>query len=60
MNSAWPICRLVRPSATSASTSASRWVRPSPAAGEDADLVGRYAQTFGTADTPAYRSKLLI
>jgi hypothetical protein len=25
-----------------------------------ADLVGRYAQTFGKADTPDYRSKLLI
>jgi hypothetical protein len=25
-----------------------------------ADLVGRYAQTFGTADTPAYRSRLLL
>jgi hypothetical protein len=25
-----------------------------------ADLVGRYAQTFGKADTPEYRSKLLI
>jgi hypothetical protein len=25
-----------------------------------ADLVGRYAQTFGTTDTPDYRSKLLI
>jgi DNA-binding transcriptional MerR regulator len=24
------------------------------------DLVGRYAQTFGKADTPEYRSKLLI
>jgi Asp/Glu/hydantoin racemase len=29
MNSAWPICRFVRPSATRASTSASRCVRPS-------------------------------
>jgi hypothetical protein len=35
MNSAWPICWLVRPSATSASTSASRGVRPSEAAGDD-------------------------
>ena len=34
INSAWPICRLVRPSATSASTSISRRVRPSEAAGE--------------------------
>ena len=25
-----------------------------------ADLVGRYAETFGTADTPDYRSKLLL
>jgi DNA-binding transcriptional MerR regulator len=25
-----------------------------------ADLVGRHAQTFGTADTPDYRSKLLL
>jgi hypothetical protein len=37
MNSAWPICRLVRPSATRASTSVSRRVRPSDAAGEDGD-----------------------
>src|SRR5215217_3928347 len=34
MNSAWPICRFVRPSATSASTSTSRRVRPSEVAGE--------------------------
>jgi hypothetical protein len=25
-----------------------------------ADLVGRYAQTFGKADTPEYRTKLLL
>src|SRR4029453_7171951 len=31
MNSDWPICRLVRPAATKASTSVSRWVRPSDA-----------------------------
>ena len=34
INSAWPICRLVRPSATRASTSASRWVSPKEAAAE--------------------------
>jgi uncharacterized membrane protein YccC len=35
-----------------------------PASGQGrlvlADLVGRYAQTFGTPDTPDYRSQLLI
>ena len=35
MYSAWPICRFVRPAATNASTSASRCVRPSEAAGEE-------------------------
>jgi hypothetical protein len=34
MNSAWPICRLVRPAATSASTSVSRRVSPRNAAGD--------------------------
>jgi hypothetical protein len=40
MNSAWPICRLVRPSATSANTLTSRRVRPSEAAGADAGEAG--------------------
>jgi hypothetical protein len=31
----WPICRLVWPSATSTSTSSSRWVRPSETAAEE-------------------------
>src|SRR4029450_3056372 len=44
MNSAWAIWRLLRPAATSASTSASRGVRPSCAAGVDALAAGAAAE----------------
>jgi hypothetical protein len=40
MNSAWPICRLVLPAATSARTSASRRVSPSEAATKGAPRLG--------------------
>jgi len=39
MNNAWAIWRLLRPAATSASTSASRGVRPSCSAGVDAPVA---------------------
>jgi hypothetical protein len=47
MNSAWPICGLVRPSATSASTSTSRRVRPSEAA-EEASTSGEAVVSTGS------------
>jgi hypothetical protein len=53
MKQGWPICRFVLPSATSASASASRWVRPSKAADDGA--VGDTGVSTGSSQEDCCR-----
>jgi hypothetical protein len=59
MNNAWAIWRLLRPAATSASTSTSRGVRPSCAAGAGAAAAGTVAPAGGVRSRRARRASAL-